>query len=51
MLSANPLEQTSMCTRLAVRARKTAAWPAEFPPPTTISSSPAHNSASMNVAP
>ena len=36
MVSASPSDRTSMCTRLAVCARNTAACPAELPPPTTI---------------
>ena len=50
MLSARPFERTSMWTRLAVWARKTAACPAELPPPTTIASSAPHSCASMKVA-
>jgi hypothetical protein len=40
-----------MCTRLAVCARKTAACPAELPPPTTTTSSPKQSWASIGVAP
>src|ERR1043165_7001046 len=40
-----------MCTCFVVCARNTAAWPAEFPPPTTITSLPPHNCASTKVAP
>ena len=50
-ISASPRERTSMWTRSAVCARNTAAWPAELPPPTTMTSSPPHSCASMNVAP
>jgi hypothetical protein len=51
MVSAKPADLTSMCTRFVVSAKNTAAWPAEFPPPTTITSSPLHTCASTNVAP
>ncbi len=50
-VSARPAERTSMCTRRAVCARNTAAWPAELPPPTTMTSSSPHSCASTNVAP
>ena len=43
--------RTSRCTCRADCARNTAAWPAELPPPTTITSSPSHSCASTNVAP
>ena len=36
---------------LGVAARKTAAWPAELPPPMTTISSPAQSCDSMTVAP
>jgi hypothetical protein len=38
-------------TRAAKRERKTAAWPAEFAPPTMTTSSSAHASASERAAP
>src|ERR1700704_2689829 len=41
----------SIWTRLALCARKTAAWPAAFPPPTTMTSSRLHNCDSTKVAP
>jgi len=37
-------------TLRALSARYAAAWPAEFPPPTTTTSSPRHRSASMPIA-
>jgi hypothetical protein len=46
-----PAARTTMWTFWAVPARKTAAWPAELPPPTTITSSPPHSCASTKVAP
>ena len=51
IVSASPSDRTSMCTRLDVCERYTAACPAELPPPTTITSSPPHSLASMAVAP
>src|SRR5262249_11751366 len=51
MVSASPSARTSICTRLAVCARNTAACPAELPPPTTTTSSSRHSCASMNGAP
>src|SRR3954466_4026249 len=50
IVSPSPGPRTSMCTWRAVAARKTAACPAEFPPPTTATSSPTHNWASIGVA-
>ena len=47
MLLASPAERTNMCTREAVCERKTAACPAEFPPPTTATSSFPHSCDSM----
>src|SRR6266571_3203132 len=46
----NPPDRISMCTRLAVSARNTAAWPAELAPPTIATSSSVHICRSMWVA-
>ncbi|MGH7672717.1 MAG: hypothetical protein ACREMC_07445 [Gemmatimonadales bacterium] len=46
----SPSERISMCTRLAVSARKTAACPAELAPPTMAISSAAHIRRSIYVA-
>ena len=51
MLSARPGPRTSKWTCLATPDRNMAAWPAEFPPPTTATSSPLHSWASTAVAP
>jgi hypothetical protein len=51
IVSANPADLTITLTCFAIPARNTAACPAEFPPPTTLTSSPAHNWASTKVAP
>ncbi len=50
MLSAKPFARTSKCTCRQLPARNTAAWPAEFPPPTTITSRLAQRRASVGVA-
>ena len=49
-LAASPDERTRRCTCRQLAARNTAAWPAELPPPTTITSSAAQSWASMAVA-
>jgi len=51
IVAASPRERMSTYTFRAVCARKTAAWPAELPPPTTITSSPRQSCDSMKVAP
>ena len=38
MVAASPLDRTNRCMCRHLPARYTAAWPAEFPPPTTITS-------------
>src|ERR1700761_3257857 len=46
MFSDRSASRTTMVTREACRERKTAAWPAELPPPTITTASPRHMSAS-----
>ena len=50
MLSARPEPRTSTLTSALLCERKTAAWPAELPPPTMAISSPLHSWASTWVA-
>jgi hypothetical protein len=50
MLAASPSARTSIQTLAAWADRKTAAWPAELPPPTSTTSCPAHIRASMGEA-
>src|SRR5438045_2786549 len=50
MLSASPPSRTSTCTPDVLCERKTVACPAEFPPPTTTTSSPLQRWASTWVA-
>ena len=46
-----PVRREPACARAwRVCARNTAAWPAELPPPTTMTSSPTHSCASIGVA-
>ena len=49
MLSARPDRRTIMITWPAMPERNTAAWPAELPPPTMMTSSPRHSRASTGV--
>jgi len=51
IVSDKPSPRTSRWTCRLVCARKTAACPAELPPPTTMTSSPSQTCASTNVAP
>src|SRR5919202_760685 len=51
MLSSSRGPRTTMVTRLACRARLSAACPAEFAAPTTCTSSPWHCTASLATAP
>jgi hypothetical protein len=46
MFSLRSCSRTMRVTWAACRDRKTAAWPAELPPPTTATGSPAQSSAS-----
>ena len=50
MLAARPDPRTSILMLDACCARKTAAWPAEFPPPTSATSLSAHIFASSAEA-
>ena len=51
MLAASDGPRTSSVTRWAYRARCSAAWPAELPPPTTYTSWPVIDGASATAAP
>ena len=51
MLAASDGPRTSSVTCSAYRARCSAAWPAELPPPTTQTCSPVIDGASETAAP
>ncbi len=51
MVSARPGRRTRIVTRLANRAAWIAAWPAELPPPTITTWSPASSRAAAIAAP
>ena len=50
MNSSSVCSRTTIVTEPAWSARNSAAWPAEFPPPTTATASPAQMRASIAVA-
>ena len=50
MVRARPLPRTRIVTLAAWPDKKTAAWPAELPPPTSMTSSPRHSRASIGEA-
>ena len=51
IVSSSPGRRTTIVTELANRARCSAAWPAELPPPTTTTSYPSISRAAVIAAP